>query len=126
MTPTYFAQNIQTGNSSAQSLVQTNIQGNGSVSTHIEVSANGEKKVLDTNSPGNYKLEVQSNSYNSNVNNPTISPIISLSPTPISSPSPTIIPKTANIHKFSYLSNLIKNIQIFFGNIFNTFKSKNV
>lgn len=82
--PTYYAQ-IQTGSANAQSSVETNIQGSGNVSTHIEVSANGEKKTLDANSPGTYSLSVQS-SNNNNSNNETITPTV---PTPHLSSTPT-------------------------------------
>jgi hypothetical protein len=57
----YYAQNVQTGNTTAQSSVISTVEGSGSVSTHIEVEANGDKKVLDVNSPGTYSLSVQSN-----------------------------------------------------------------
>jgi len=104
--PTYFAQNIQTGNANAESSVQTNIQGGGSVSTHIEVSANGEKKVLNSNSPGTYTLNVSSS--NNNTGSQTITPIISSSP--IASPSPKVEQKNI-IHKKSLLSNIENVIQ---------------
>lgn len=120
--PNFIAQAIQTGNSSAQSSVQTNIQGNGSVSTHIEVSANGEKKVLDSNSPGTYKLEVQSN--NNNNSDQNITPIISLFPIPTATPTSTLIPKKTEAHKSSFLSDIEKNIQKFLGKISGFFKFK--
>ena len=118
--PPYYTQNIQTGNANAQSSVQTNIEGNGSVSTHIEVNANGEKKVLDSNSPGTYKLNVQSNGNNSNINNETIiSPVTS----PSSSSTPAITKRT-EIRKFSFLLNIENDVQNFFAKIFSAFKSK--
>lgn len=53
-----FAQEIIAGDATSYSKVETNIQGNGSVKTHIEVEANGEKKVLDVDKPGTYELKV--------------------------------------------------------------------
>lgn len=115
----YYAQNIQTGNFvDAQSTVQTNIQGSGSVSTHIEVSANGERKVLDSNSPGTYKLEVNSSNNNSTANNQTV-----ISHVASASSSSTPIIKT-KIHKLSFLSNFGKDIQNFLRSVFNAFKFK--
>jgi len=123
--PNLYAQVIQTGNANAQSSVQTDIQGDGSVTTHIEVNANGDKKVLDANSPGTYSLQIQSNSNNSNANHQTITPTVSLSQEPNStSASSTIIEKKPGIHKLSFLSNLENNIQNFFHKIFSTFKFK--
>jgi hypothetical protein len=130
-TPPLFAQNIQTGNASAQSTVQTDVQGSGSVSTHIEINANGVKKVLDSNSPGTYKLEVQSNGNSSSENNndnQTITPTVSLSPTPTiaptATPTPPIIVKTRENHNSSFLSNIAQDIQNFFDKIFSSFKPK--
>jgi hypothetical protein len=126
-TTTAYAQ-IQTGNASAQTSVQTNVEGSSNVSTHIEVQANGEKKVLDTNSPGTYSLSVQSNDDNSQT----------ITPTPTPTPTITLSPKTSDIPKEntatytatiennqkkeilnqSFLSNLITHIENFFKKIF--------
>jgi len=118
--PNYIAQNIQTGNANAQSSVQTDISGSGSVSTHIEVSANGEKKVLDSNSPGTYSLSVGSNN-NSNANNEAI---ISPAASPSASPTPTNILKKNEISRQSFLLNLENNIKNLFSKFFNAFKFK--
>src|SRR3989338_2339256 len=59
-----FAETITTGNASAQSSVRNEVNG-GDVYTKIEVEANGEKKVLETNEPGTHSLEVKSDA-NSN------------------------------------------------------------
>jgi hypothetical protein len=55
------AESIKTGTAKAESKVETHAQG-GSVTTHIEVEANGEKKVLDSNEEGKNELEVESDS----------------------------------------------------------------
>lgn len=63
-----FAQDITTGNASAKSEIRTEVQGDShspgsgqaNVYTKIEVEANGEKKVLESNEPGTHKLEVES------------------------------------------------------------------
>jgi|SRR3990167_2017946 len=52
-----YAESITTGDATAKSSVTNTVQG-GNVETHIEVEANGEKKVLDTTEPGTHKLEV--------------------------------------------------------------------
>ena len=59
-----FAETITTGNASAQSSVRNEVNG-GDVYTKIELEANGEKKVLETNEPGTHSLEVKSDA-NSN------------------------------------------------------------
>lgn len=120
----FIAQVIQTGNSNAQSSVQTSIEGNGSISTHIEVNANGERKVLDSNSPGTYSLQVGTSNNSNTNNNETISPTISLSPTQAASPTPTIIERKPEIHNQSFLSNFKNIMQNFLKKIFNivTFK----
>lgn len=53
-----YTQDITIGNSSSYSSVETNIQGEGNVKTHIEVNVNGEKKVLDASKPGSYEFNV--------------------------------------------------------------------
>jgi hypothetical protein len=120
-TPAYYAQ-VQTGNANAQSSVQTDIQGGGNVSTHIEVQANGEKKTLDANSPGTYSLSVQSNN-NNNTNNPTVTPATPtphLSSIPIASKEPELKPKITKMveAKLLFFSNFIKDIENFFKKIF--------
>jgi len=113
-----FVPNIQTGNSSAQSSIQTDIQGSGSVSIHIQVSANGETKTLDSNSPGTYKLEVRTSNNNSNISNEIIiSPVASHS----SSPTPAIT-KRIEIRKLSFLLSIENNFQNLFHNILGVLK----
>ncbi len=65
-----FAEGITTGNASSYSKVETNIEGNGNVQTHIEVEANGEKKLLDRDKPGTYEVNINSDT-KINDNNPT-------------------------------------------------------
>lgn len=60
--PKVFAQDIVTGDASAKSTVVNEVSGNADVYTKIEVSANGEKKVLETTEPGEHTLEVNSDS----------------------------------------------------------------
>src|SRR3989344_1762795 len=60
-----WAENITTGDASAKSEVRTEVQGDADVYTKIEVEANGEKKVLETNEPGAHSLEVKSGSNSS-------------------------------------------------------------
>lgn len=61
-----FAENITTGNSTAEVHVNTNIQSSSTnnstsnVHTHIEVETNGDKKVLDEDGPGNYTVTSKS------------------------------------------------------------------
>lgn len=104
----YNAQDVQTGNATAQSSVINTVEGNGSVSTHIEVEANGEKKVLDTNAPGTYKISVR---FDNNVNATKTSTIVN-SKSPIATSTPTIIQrdKSSNL---SLISSFIKRIELF-------------
>ena len=73
--PICFGQSIQTGNASAKSTVETNVQGSGSVHTVIQVEANGEKKTQDTTEPGTHTLEI-----NSNTNEVDTSPSATVTP----------------------------------------------
>ncbi len=110
---TSFAQNIQTGNSSATSTVETNVQGNGNVQTHIETSANGVTKTLDATGSGTYKVEVHSNGNNApqNPNNPIFSP--SSYPSPTASATPTVKPDIKNkIQEKSFTANISKFVEI--------------
>jgi hypothetical protein len=59
-----YGQTIQTGNASAKSTVINNVSGSGNVYTKIEVTANGEKKTLETTEQGTHSLEVNSNKNN--------------------------------------------------------------
>lgn len=114
LSPRYsFAQNIQTGNSSATSTVETNIQGNGNVKTHIETSANGVTKTLDATGSGIYKVEVRSNGNNApqNSNNPVFSPSSFRAPT--ASATPTVKPDIKNkIQEKSFAANISKFVEI--------------
>jgi hypothetical protein len=112
--PTIYAQ-IQTGNANAQSSVETNIQGSGNVSTHIEVEANGEKKTLDANSPGTYTLGVQSNT--NSTQNPT--PVPKGLANPNAATATPNMTKESEIHKPSFFSNVMVSLQNFLKRIFN-------
>ena len=115
--PQVFAENITTGNASATSNVETNIEGGGSVTTHIEVEANGEKKVFDSDKPGTYKVEVKSDGSSSSVQTSTGS---GPSATPQASPTAKIQEKIENATKKQESIGLfVKNI---FKNIFDRFK----
>lgn len=107
-----FAESVTTGNASAKSTVETKIEGTGSVTTRIEVTANGEKKVLDANKPGNYSVSVESNSN-------TKTSVNSSSSASSSTPSAEIKDKAED--KLSFIPNLLKNIRNFFESIFNFF-----
>ena len=114
--PVISAEDIQTGNASAKSTVETNVQGSGSVTTHIEVEANGEKKVLDTNEPGSYSLSVESN--NNSKASVNSSSNTSSSSTPSGTPD---IDSDSNDKKSSFISTLVKNIRNFFERILDFF-----
>lgn len=60
--PKVFAQDIVTGDASAKSTVINEVSGDANVYTKIEVTANGEKKVLETTEAGEHTLEVSSDS----------------------------------------------------------------
>jgi hypothetical protein len=123
-TPTYYAQ-VQTGNSNAQSSVQTDIQGSGNVTTHIEVEANGQKKTLDANSPGTYSLSIQSN--NNGYAKPTAAPNAPtphLSSTPIASRESKLEPKIVKKSEIKpiFFFKFVRDIEDFINKIFNNFK----
>jgi len=96
-----FAQNITTGNQNAETKV-TNTVNNGSVTSHVETSVNGQTTTVDSNQPG--ELDVK------NVNG-----TVTISKTP---ETPTIIPKP--IHK-NFLSNFFERIRNLFKRIFSAF-----
>jgi hypothetical protein len=105
----YYAQNIQTGNASAQSSVVNNVEGNGSVTTHIETTANGQTNVIDAN--GNGQTDVENDNGIITVSK---SPQITIAQTQIftSTPTATIAPKGKS--KFpSLVSSFIKQLQAF-------------
>ena len=118
-----YAQNIQTGNSDAKATVETNIEGNGNVQTHIETSANGVKKVLDTNGPGTYKVEVKSDGENSSS---SPSPAVSASASSTASATPTTVERKASGHNFSSVLNFVndfkKSIEDLFNRLFYSLK----
>lgn len=89
------AQNITTGNASAQSTVETKIEGTGNFKTRIEIQANDKKEVLEASNPGTYKLEVKSDESTS---------------TQVSTPNPVL--------KEEKPDNFAKRIQIFVNKIF--------
>lgn len=64
MAKTCNGQVIQTGNANSKSTVINDITGSGDVYTKIEVTANGEKKTLETKEQGEHKLEVISGNNN--------------------------------------------------------------
>lgn len=104
-----YAQEIQTGNASAKSSVETNIEGNGNVETHIEIQANGEKKVIDSNKPG--KIEVTLGSKNNSIETEKDS-----------SPAANIKKEIKNINNQKITSDkLLNDIANFFKKIFKFF-----
>lgn len=105
------AQNIQTGNVSARSEVQTSVNGNGNVTTDITVEANGEKKELKATGAGIYKLEVRS---------PSSKSVQRSLPTP----SPSIANKKEDNVRSSFIlriENLRKEIFKFFRSWFSAY-----
>lgn len=112
-----FAQDITTGNAFSYSKVETNIEGNGNVQTYIEVEANGEKRVLDADKPGNYEL---------NINSDTEIDTKSSTPTKISSSSGNLVDdrdddkeNNNGIDKRSLIQIVIDSLSNFIKRIFN-------
>lgn len=119
--PKVFADTIITGNASAKSTVNTTIEGGGSVTTHIDVEANGKKKTLDSNQPGSYNVEVKSNGSSSSVQTSTDS---SHSANPTASATAKFKEKIEQIKKkqesvATLVEDIIKNI---FNRIKNLFR----
>lgn len=108
-----FADDVQPGNASAQSTVINNVQGSGSVQTHIETSANGQTNVIDTQ--GNGQVNVENNNGNVSV---TKTPGVTIvqTQTVTSTPAPTAAPKVE--HKLSFVANLMQDISSFISRIF--------
>ncbi len=79
---------------SVQNNVTSSNSSSTSVSKHIEINVNGQKKVIDSNQPGNTSVQVQSSGPNatptivitetpatpSATGSPTVSPIITITP----------------------------------------------
>lgn len=121
-----YAQDIQTGNSSVQNSVTNTVNGSGCL-THIEVIVNGEKRVLDSTDCGTHSLNISSNS-SSQSPLPSASVFIpqkttvSISPSPVSSATPVVIPeKKIEMNKSSFFPNLTKYLQDFLKKIFINF-----
>lgn len=109
-----YGQSIQTGNASAKSTVETDVQGSGNVHTVIQVEANGEKKTLDTTEPGTHTLEVNSNENETNkiIEDGKIK----------ATPSATITPKVKNMisNRVSKTNSgsFLNGLKNFFSNLF--------
>jgi|SRR3989344_1758893 len=99
-----FAESVSTGNATAKSRVETKIESSGSVTTRIEVGANGEKKVLDANEPGSYSVGVESKS-----------DLNEVSPSSAPSGKPNIGNNNGSQKTF-FISAFAKNIRNFFKN----------
>jgi len=72
--PIILAATITTGDSYSKSTVTNEVNG-GSVYTKIEVEVNGEKKVLESNEPGEHSLELKSEGSSSQVESSSSSEI---------------------------------------------------
>lgn len=116
-TPKVFAQDVVTGNASAKNIVETSIEG-GSVTTHIEVEANGEKKVFDSDKPGSYKVEVKSNGSGSTAQTSVGS---SPSVTPQASPTAKVVKQNKETNKKNVSTGIF--VMTFIKNIFDSFKN---
>jgi hypothetical protein len=103
-----YGQTIQTGNASANSTVINNVSG-GSVYTKIEVTANGEKKTLETTEQGTHSLEINSNKNiikaSSSAENKTF-----LKRTDAKNKETVKIQKIKQVSLLDNLKNLIKNL----------------
>jgi hypothetical protein len=107
-----FAQNITTGAASANSTVQTNIQGSGNVKTHIETTVNGQTNTVDSNEPG--KIQVENNNGNVTISKTPQTSLSAIS-TPIATTSPSIKPikpiqKNFVFNLFERFSNFLHRI----------------
>lgn len=110
-----FAQEIQTGNQSAETKITNNVNG-GSVTTHIETTVNGQTTTVDSNEPG--KIEVINNNGEVKINKSTLEKP-SMSSSNIASSSPRIVPRKTEFKNiisgfFEIISNFFKRV---FGNL---------
>jgi len=103
-----FADNTQTGNANSQATVETNVQGNGNVTTHIETSNNGQTNVIDTQ--GNGQINVTNNNGNVTVTKTPQVTIVQMQ-TVTSTPTPTALSKVEG--RISFVTNLMKDISNF-------------
>jgi hypothetical protein len=101
----------ETGNATDNSTVETNVQGSGNVSTHIETTVNGQTNIIDTQ--GNGETKVENNNGKVTV---TKSPEVTIVQTLNSTPTPKIIygqkPKTPSLVSglFEKLTNFLSRI----------------
>lgn len=107
-----FAQEIQTGNQSAETKITNNVNG-GSVTTHIETTVNGQTTTVDSNEPG--KIEVENNNGNVKINK-TAQEEPSVSPSNTASATPKILPKKTELKNI--ISSFFEEISRFFKRIF--------
>jgi hypothetical protein len=120
-----FAQDVQTGNASAQSTVTNTVNGSG-CSTHMEIIVNGERRVLDSTDCGTHTLSNTANATEEEVSpKPSIikpvlkSPTVSILPSSTSSATPqAALLEKKEIHESSFISNFVKKIQEFFKGLF--------
>ena len=106
-----FADDVVTGNQTAETHV-TNINNNGSVTSHVETTVNGQTTTVDSNQPG--KLDVKNVNGTITISkSPEVSITVTQSHT--ASPTPTnILPKQE--HK-SLIFNIFEGLSNFFKRI---------
>ena len=105
--PTQVFAFVVQGNSSSTNTSTTTIEGNGSVTTHIESTVNGNTKTFDSNTPGTYILENSSDDTDVH-----ITPRETL--TPSSFATPTAITKHDTENKLPHALAFVGKIQSFF------------
>ena len=106
------ANTINQGNASSTVDVHTDVSGEGTATTHIETTANSNTKTLNSNQPGDYHVQVNSDGTSSI----TTSPTLSTAPTTSPSAKPMQIKNISmKAHTFfDTLKNFFKNLFKFF------------
>lgn len=107
-----YAETITTGNAQSSVKVETNTTG-GTVETNISVEANGEKKTLESNKPGSYKLEVESKGTETAGDNPT-SESASVTQKQASASAKAEIKKPKQTLIIKFIKNIFNSIKSFF------------
>ena len=120
------ADNVQTGNATVQNSVTNTVNGS-NCATHIEVTINGQKEVLDSNDCGTHTLNSTANGTKEEPSSaPSItrsvfdSPTIIISKTPTSTPVPTISDKN-RLYAPSLISVVVKSFEDLVKRIFRVF-----
>jgi hypothetical protein len=104
---------INAGNSTSQAIIETKIDGEGSIYTYVETEVNGQKQVFETTDPGRYEIKLESSSLPSPVPTPTFTPATIVSPSP---PKPQLLQIRLNWK--TLINQICQNVVSFLSGLF--------